>query len=230
MAIHKKVRELLEKLLLSEESLPGRSYAVAPLMDILRNDELGREDKSYLMRYYNLKKRFLDTGRGEAFPDDHRDPRLIVDIPGDTFRELMPLFVECLNFAAEDIEDFLWVLDDDAKTGRAPEDVDEKRAVYKQLQPDYAAEGKEMSERMDKIADDTSISTFPVSKATLLGYFETAISLIEVYQAMFDYLMSGDENGDYDADKPERERSPREADFSSMYELFKNKNNKDLPS
>ena len=36
MAIPKKVRELLEKLLVSEETAPGRSYALAPLMEMLR--------------------------------------------------------------------------------------------------------------------------------------------------------------------------------------------------
>jgi hypothetical protein len=43
---------------------------------------------------------------------------------------------------------------------------------------------------------------------------------------MFDYLMSGDGSDQPDAEK---ERSPRETDFSAMYELFKNKKN-NLPS
>ena len=226
MAIPKKVRDLLEKLIVSEESIPGRSYAASPLIDLLREDELGREDKNYLMRYYNFRKRFLDSGRGDAFPDDHKDPRLLVDIPGETFREIIPLLAECLTFAAEDIEDFLWVLDDDERAGRAPTDVNEKRAVFKQLQPDYAAEGKDLSEKMEQL-DDPTINTYPLSKATLFGYLETAISLVELYQSMFDYLMSGD-GSEYP--EPERERSPRETDFSSMFELFKNKDKKDLPS
>ncbi len=229
MAIPKKVKELLEKLLVSEESAPGRSYAVAPLVGMLRDDELTKEDKEHLMRYYNFRKRFLETGRGDAFPEDHHDSRLVVDVPGDTWRDIVPIFAECLNYAGEDLEDFLWVLDDDEKAGRAPADVNERRAIYKRLQPDYAAEGKELTEKMEQL-DNPFISTYPLSKATLIGYLETAVSLLEVYQAMFDYLMSGDGTDVPETDRPEHERSPRETDFSSMYELFKNKNNKDLPS
>ena len=225
MAIPKKVRELLEKLLVGEESSPGRAYAVAPLMEMLRDDEMTKEDKEHLIRYYNFRKRFLDTGRGDPYPDDHHDTRLVVDVPGDTFRDIVPILLECLNYAGEDLEDFLWVLDEDEKAGRAPEDVNERRAVYKQLQPDYADEAKRLSERLEKL-DNPFITTYPLSKATLIGYLETALSLLEVYQAMFDYLMSGDGSDQTDAEK---ERSPRETDFSAMYELFKNKKN-NLPS
>ena len=225
MAIPKKVRELLEKLLVGEESSPGRAYAVAPLMEMLRDDERTKEDKEHLIRYYNFRKRFLDTGRGDPYPDDHHDTRLVVDVPGDTFRDIVPILLECLNYAGEDLEDFLWVLDEDEKAGRAPEDVNERRAVYKQLQPDYADEAKRLSERLEKL-DNPFITTYPLSKATLIGYLETALSLLEVYQAMFDYLMSGDGSDQPDAEK---ERSPRETDFSAMYELFKNKKN-NLPS
>ena len=225
MAIPKKVRELLEKLLVGEESSPGRAYAVAPLMEMLRDDEMTKEDKEHLIRYYNFRKRFLDTGRGDPYPDDHHDTRRVVDVPGDTFRDIVPILLECLNYAGEDLEDFLWVLDEDEKAGRAPEDVNERRAVYKQLQPDYADEAKRLSERLEKL-DNPFITTYPLSKATLIGYLETALSLLEVYQAMFDYLMSGDGSDQSDAEK---ERSPRETDFSAMYELFKNKKN-NLPS
>ena len=225
MAIPKKVRDLLEKLLVGEESSPGRAYAVAPLMEMLRDDEMTKEDKEHLIRYYNFRKRFLDTGRGDPYPDDHHDTRLVVDVPGDTFRDIVPILLECLNYAGEDLEDFLWVLDEDEKAGRAPEDVNERRAVYKQLQPDYADEAKRLSERLEKL-DNPFITTYPLSKATLIGYLETALSLLEVYQAMFDYLMSGDGSDQPDAEK---ERSPRETDFSAMYELFKNKKN-NLPS
>lgn len=229
MAIPKKVKELLEKLLVSEESAPGRSYAVTPLIEMLRSDALTKEDKEHLIRYYNFRKRFLDTGRGDAFPDDHHDSRLVVDVPGDTYRDIVPILAECLNYAGEDLEDFLWVLDDDEKAGRAVPDIDERRAVYKRLQPDYAAEGKELSEKMEQL-DNPFITTYPLSKATLLGYLETAVSLVEVYQAMFDYLMSGDGSELPENDRTEHERSPRETDFSSMYELFKSKDKKDLPS
>lgn len=229
MAIPKKVKELLEKLLVSEESAPGRSYAVSPLIEMLRDDEMTKEDKEHLIRYYNFRKRFLDTGRGDAFPDDQHDTRLVVDVPGDTYRDIVPVLAECLNYAGEDLEDFLWVLDDDEKAGRAPVDINERRAIYKRLQPDYVAEGKELTDKMEQL-DNPFINTYPLSKATLLGYLETAVSLLEVYQAMFDYLMSGDGSEVPDADRAEHERSPRETDFSSMYELFKNKNNKDLPS
>ena len=227
MAIPKKVKDLLEKLIVSEENSPGRSYAVAPLLEMLRDDELTKEDKEHLIRYYNFRKRFLETGRGDPYPADHHDTRLVVDMPGDTFREIIPILAECLTFAGEDIEDFLWVLDEDEKAGRAPADVNERRAVYKRLQPDYAAEGKELSERLEKL-NNPFITTYPLSKSTLIGYLETAISLLEVYQAMFDYLMSGDGQDQPEADK-EKERSPRETDFSAMYELFKSSKN-NLPS
>jgi len=229
MAIPKKVKELLEKLLVSEESAPGRSYAVTPMIEMLRSDELTKEDKEHLIRYYNFRKRFLDTGRGDAFPEDHHDSRLVVDVPGDTYRDIVPILAECLNYAGEDLEDFLWVLDDDEKAGRAVPDINERRAVYKRLQPDYAAEGKELSEKMEQL-DNPFITTYPLSKATLLGYLETAVSLVEVYQAMFDYLMSGDGSELPENDRAEHERSPRETDFSSMYELFKSKDKKELPS
>ena len=229
MAIPKKVKELLEKLLVSEESAPGRSYAVTPLIEMLRSDELTKEDKEHLIRYYNFRKRFLDTGRGDAFPEDHHDNRLVVDVPGDTYRDIVPILAECLNYASEDLEDFLWVLDDDEKAGRDVPDIDERRAIYKRMQPDYAAEGKELSEKMEQL-NNPFISTYPLSKATLLGYLETAVSLVEVYQAMFDYLMSGDGSEIPEAERAEHERSPRETDFSSMYELFKSKDKKDLPS
>ena len=119
---------------------------------------------------------------------------------------------------------FLWVLDEDEKAGHAPEDVNERRAVYKQLQPDYVAEGKYLNERLEKL-DNPFITTYPLSKSTLIGYLETAVSLLEVYQAMFDYLMSGDGSEQPEADR-EKERSPRETDFSAMFDLFKGgKNN-----
>ena len=147
---------------------------------MLRDDEMTREDKEHLMRYYNFRKRFLDTGRGDAYPDDHHDTRLVVDVPGDTFRDIVPVLAECLAYAGEDIEDFLWVLDEDEKAGRAPDDVDERRAIYKRLQPDYAEEGKELSEKLEKL-DNPFITTYSLSKATLIGYLETAVSLLEVY-------------------------------------------------
>ena len=188
MAIPTKVRELLEKLLVGEETAPGRSYAVSPLLEMLRDDTLTKEDKEHLMRYYNFRKRFLDTGRGNPYPDDHHDTRLVVDVPGDTFRDIVPVLSECLS---------------------------------------YAEEAKLLAERLEKL-DNPFITTYPVSKATLVGYLETALSLLEVYQAMFDYLMSGDGADPSDTER-EKERSPRETDFSAMYEWFKNKKNT-LPS
>lgn len=226
MAIPKKLREKLEAMLLREESVSGRSYVASEILEMLRKDELSKEDKEHLMRYYNFKKRFLETGRGEAHPDDHHDDRLLVDLPGDTYRDIVPVLAECLTFAGEDLEDFLWVLDEDEKAGRAPADVDERRAIYKRLQPDYAAEGEEMNEKMEQL-DNPFITTYPLSKATLIGYLETAVSLVEVYQAMFDYLMSGEEP---EAPAQEEARTPREVDFSAIYSLFKNKNNDNLPS
>lgn len=225
MAIPKKVRELLEKLLLGEMSAPARTHVVAPLLDMLRDDAMTKKDKEHLMRYYNFRKRFLDTGRGDPYPEDHRDTRLVVDVPGDTFRDIVPALAECLIFAGEDIEDYLWVLDEDEKAGHAPDDLEAQRAFYRRLQPEYTGAGERLREHLEKL-DNPFITTYPLSKATLVGYLETALSLVEIYQSMFDYLMSGD---DSEADGAEKERSPRETDFDAMYALFKSRKN-NLPN
>ena len=119
-------------------------------------------------------------------------------------KELIDRLSVCLTYAGEDIEDFIWVLDQDEKDGRAPADVNGLRDIYRKL--------KRGLEPLDCL--------------------DIAVHLVEMYQSMYDYLMSGDE-ADYTgepvgetAGKPRL--GPRDADFSAMYELFKK--NKDLPS
>ena len=128
----------------------------------------------------------------------------------DFIKKLMDRLSVCLTYAGEDLDDFLWVLDEDEKEGRAPANVEKMRDLYRQIKDQYAQDSETLRRGMDT-ADALDL----------------AIHMVELYQSMFDYLMSGDGTEPPDA---EHERSPREADFSTVYELFKNKNNKDLPS
>lgn len=130
-------------------------------------------------------------------------------------KKLMDRLTVCLTYAGEDLEDFLWVLDQDEKDGRAPADLDRLRTLYRQIRDQYVQDGKELD-------------TFTEPER-----LDLALHLVEVYQAMFDYLMSGEES-DYTGEpvdsaavgKPRL--GPRDADFSAIFELFKK--NKDLPS
>ena len=132
----------------------------------------------------------------------------------DYLKELIGRLSVCLSYAGEDIEDFLWVLDQDEKDGRAPAETDKLRELYHQIKDQYAEDAKDLS------------AQWPDRDC-----LELAVHMVEVYQAMFDYLMSGDD-ADYagqtveEAGKPRL--GPRDADFSAMFELFKK--NKDLPS
>lgn len=134
----------------------------------------------------------------------------------DFLKKLLDRLTVCLTYAGEDIDDFLWVLDQDEKDGRAPAELDRLRTLYRQIRDQYAQDAKELSDFSDA------------------ERLDLAVHLAEVYQAMFDYLMSGDE-ADYTGEpvdsaavgKPRL--GPRDADFSAMFELFR-KNNKDLPS
>ena len=130
-------------------------------------------------------------------------------------KELLDRLSVCLTYAGEDIEDFIWVLDQDEKEGRAPADVDGLRDIYHKLKEQYEADADDLKKGLDP-----------------LECMDIAVHMVEMYQSMYDYLMSGDES-DYtgepvgeSAGKPRL--SPRDADFSAMYELFKK--NKDLPS
>jgi hypothetical protein len=57
---------------------------------------------------------------------------------------------------------------------------------------------------------------------------DLAVHMVELYQAMFDYLMADDPSAAVAADPGDPSGSARSADFDTMYELFKK--NKDLPS
>ena len=109
----------------------------------------------------------------------------------------------CLTFAGEDIDDFLWVLDEDEKEGRAPADVERMRGLYRQIKEQYEQDAEAL--RAGLSPEDA---------------LDLAVHMVELYQAMFDYLMSDDPSG-----KGE-DRSA--ADFGAMYELFKK--NRELPS
>ena len=128
----------------------------------------------------------------------------------DFVKKLMDRLSVCLTYAGEDIDDFLWVLEEDEREGRAPASVEKMREIYRQIKDQYSQDSETLRRGMDT-ADALDL----------------AVHMVELYQAMFDYLMSGDGS---EPPETEKERSPRETDFSSMYELFKNKDKKDLPS
>lgn len=134
----------------------------------------------------------------------------------DFFKKLSDHLSVCLKYAVEDIEDFLWVMDQDEKDGLAPENLDQLREIYHQLQEQYTHDGDDLQKGLGATE-----------------CLDIAVNLVEVYQAMFDYLMSGDDAGYTGEPVSEAETSkprlgPRDADFSAMLELFRK--NKDLPS
>jgi len=119
----------------------------------------------------------------------------------------------CLTYAGEDIEDFLWVLDQDEKEGRAPADVQRMRELYRQIREQYAEDGESLRAGMS--TEDA---------------LELATHMVELYQAMFDYLMAEDPSTLATAPLPGSTPAddPSAADFNAMYELFKK--NSELPS
>ena len=110
----------------------------------------------------------------------------------------------CLTYAGEDIDDFLWVLDQDEKEGRAPADVERMRSLYRQIKEQYAQDGEDLR-------------TLGLSTEDAL---DLAVHMVELYQAIFDYLMAEDPS--------KLAEDPNAADFNAMYELFKQ--SKGLPS
>jgi hypothetical protein len=124
----------------------------------------------------------------------------------DFLKKLMDRLSVCLTYAGEDISDFLWVLDEDQKEGRAPADVEKMRELYRQIKDQYAEDGETLRAGMDP--EDA---------------LDLTVHMIELYQSMFDYLMADDPS----TLTPATEDRTPSADFKAMYELFK-KNN--LPS
>ena len=124
----------------------------------------------------------------------------------DFLKKLMDRLSVCLTYAGEDIGDFLWVLDEDQKEGRAPADVEKMRELYRQIKDQYAEDSETLRAGMDP--EDA---------------LDLAVHMVELYQSMFDYLMADDPS----TLSPATEDRTPSADFNAMYELFK-KNN--LPS
>lgn len=121
----------------------------------------------------------------------------------DFLKKLMDRLSVCLTYAGEDIDDFLWVLSEDEKEGRAPADVEKMRTLYRQIKDQYSLDGETLREGMDP--EDA---------------LDLAVHMVELYQAMFDYLM---------ADDPSKlGESSDTADFGAMFELFRK--NRELPS
>ena len=132
----------------------------------------------------------------------------------DYLKKILDRLSVCLTYAGEDIEDFLWVLDEDERDGYAPADVERLRGIYRQIKEQYAQDGRDLREGM-----------------STEGCLDLAVHMVELYQAMYDYLMSDGEAGESAGSGSVREgREGREnaADFEAMFELFRK--NKDLPS
>ena len=144
----------------------------------------------------------------------------------DFVKKLMDRLSVCLTYAGEDIDDFLWVLEEDEREGRAPANVEKMREIYRQIKDQYSQDSETLRRGMDT-ADALDL----------------AVHMVELYQAMFDYLMADDPSAGVSADPSapgvsldpggslgpgDPSGSSRSADFNAMYELFKK--NKDLPS
>lgn len=129
----------------------------------------------------------------------------------DYLKKILDRLSVCLTYAGEDIEDFLWVLDQDERDGYAPADVERLRGIYRQIKAQYAHDGREL--KLGMSAEDG---------------FDLAVHMVELYQAMYDYLMSDGEEGESFGNGPVRESRESSADFEAMFELFRK--NKDLPS
>lgn len=131
----------------------------------------------------------------------------------DFLKKVFDRLSVCLTYAGEDIEDFLWVLDQDEKEGRAPADVERMRSLYRQIKEQYAQDSDDLRAGMDP--EDA---------------LELATHMVELYQAIFDYLMSEDpstlDTAPVPGAAPSEDRSA--ADFNAMYELFKK--SKEFPS
>jgi hypothetical protein len=121
----------------------------------------------------------------------------------DFLKKLMDRLSVCLTYAGEDIDDFLWVLDQDEKEGRAPSDVEKMRTLYRQIKEQYSQDGETLREGMEP--EDA---------------LDLAVHMVELYQAIFDYLMAEDPSKLSD--------SSATADFDAMFELFRK--NRELPS
>lgn len=121
----------------------------------------------------------------------------------DFLKKLMDRLSVCLTYAGEDIDDFLWVLDQDEKEGRAPSDVEKMRTLYRQIKEQYSQDGETLREGMEP--EDA---------------LDLAVHMVELYQAIFDYLMAEDPSKLSD--------NTDTADFGAMFELFRK--NRELPS
>lgn len=122
----------------------------------------------------------------------------------DFLKKVFDRLSVCLTYAGEDIDDFLWVLDQDEKEGRAPASVEKMRALYRQIKDQYGEDADALRAGMDP--EDA---------------LDLATHMVELYQSLFDYLMAED---------PSKlaERPADTADFNAMFDLFKK--NSELPS
>lgn len=130
----------------------------------------------------------------------------------DFLKKVFDRLSVCLTYAGEDIDDFLWVLEQDEKEGRAPADVERMRGLYRQIKEQYAQDSEDLRAGMQ--AEDA---------------LDLAAHMVELYQAMFDYLMAEDPSTLATAPAPgDASSEDRSASFNAMYELFKK--TKELPS
>lgn len=130
----------------------------------------------------------------------------------DFLKKVFDRLSVCLTYAGEDIDDFLWVLEQDEKEGRAPADVERMRGLYRQIKEQYAQDSEDL--RAGMLPEDA---------------LDLAAHMVELYQAMFDYLMAEDPSTLATAPAPgDTSTEDRSASFNAMYELFKK--SKELPS
>ena len=62
----------------------------------------------------------------------------------DYLKKILDRLSVCLTYAGEDIEGFLWVLDEDERDGYAPADVERLRGIYRQIKDQYAQDGRDL--------------------------------------------------------------------------------------
>ena len=196
MPTPQRVKEFLRHLVEKEEVKNNRPGILGPMAAMARKESLSDADKNFLVHYYNFSRRFLNTGKGYAYNRFHEDDRAVVDLSGEAYRSIVPPLSDAAVAVAEDIDTFLWFIEQDVKEGRLraeeAEDLKDLLVPMRDLYDEFCAE---MTGKMEHL-DDERISTYSMSKATLVDYMFHAVKLLELYQMMFDYLASAGEPED----------------------------------
>lgn len=221
MPTPQRVKEFLRHLVEKEEVKNNRPGILGPIGAMARKESLSDADKNFLVHYYNFSRRFLNTGKGYAYNRFHEDDRAVVDLSGEAYRSVVPPLSEVINVVAEDIDTFLWFLDQDVKEGYIkPAEAEDLKEMLAPMRDIYESFGNEMAGKMETLADER-IPTYAMNKATLVDYMFHAVRLLELYQVMFDYLTHSDEAEDASGD---------EEPASQLMATFHHHKNNDLPN